>query len=182
MNRMNEHGSPRLRADADEGSPGVPSPSRRRFLNRVILAAGSLAGLVMAAPVIGFLLQPILRRPAEVWRKVGAVDDFTEGETAKVAFTDARARSWSGAVSRTGAWLQRVRGEEFIAYALDCTHLGCPVQWEPGAQLFMCPCHGGVYYKDGTVAGGPPPEPLNQYPVRVRDGQVEIGTMPLPIT
>jgi menaquinol-cytochrome c reductase iron-sulfur subunit len=38
----------------------------------------------------------------------------------------------------------------------------------------MCPCHGGVYYKDGSVAAGPPPRPLERYPVRVQDGQVEI--------
>ncbi|MDQ2900037.1 MAG: Rieske 2Fe-2S domain-containing protein, partial [Acidobacteriota bacterium] len=48
--------------------------------------------------------------------------------------------------------------------------------------LFMCPCHGGVYYKNGDVAAGPPPKPLTKYPVRVRDGLVEILTKPTPIT
>ena len=46
----------------------------------------------------------------------------------------------------------------------------------------MCPCHGGVFYKDGRVASGPPPQPLATYPVRVRDGRVEILTSPLPIS
>jgi menaquinol-cytochrome c reductase iron-sulfur subunit len=45
----------------------------------------------------------------------------------------------------------------------------------------MCPCHGGVYYEDGTVAVGPPPAPLARYPVRVRDGEVEIQTRPIVI-
>ena len=45
----------------------------------------------------------------------------------------------------------------------------------------MCPCHGGVYYKDGTVAAGPPPRPLTKYPVRVNGGRVEILTTPTPI-
>jgi menaquinol-cytochrome c reductase iron-sulfur subunit len=45
----------------------------------------------------------------------------------------------------------------------------------------MCPCHGGVYYQDGTVAAGPPPRPLPQYPVRLVDGKVEIRTDPIPI-
>jgi menaquinol-cytochrome c reductase iron-sulfur subunit len=49
------------------------------------------------------------------------------------------------------------------------------------AQLFLCPCHGGVYYADGTVSSGPPPKRLPTYPVRVRAGQVEIQTSPIPI-
>jgi menaquinol-cytochrome c reductase iron-sulfur subunit len=45
----------------------------------------------------------------------------------------------------------------------------------------MCPCHGGVFYKDGAVASGPPQKPLSEYPVRVENGQVEIRTSPVPI-
>jgi menaquinol-cytochrome c reductase iron-sulfur subunit len=45
----------------------------------------------------------------------------------------------------------------------------------------MCPCHGGVYYKDGAVAAGPPPHALFQYQVRIRNGKVEILTSALPI-
>ena len=70
----------------------------------------------------------------------------------------------------------------FVAYSIYCSHLGCPVDWLPDANLFLCPCHGGVYYKDGAVAAGPPPQPLTKYPVRITNGQVEIETSPIPIT
>ena len=79
------------------------------------------------------------------------------------------------------AWLRRVTEQSFIAFSVNCAHLGCPVQWRPQAQLFLCPCHGGVYYADGTVAAGPPPRPLFQYPVRVHDGLVEIQAQPMPL-
>jgi menaquinol-cytochrome c reductase iron-sulfur subunit len=46
----------------------------------------------------------------------------------------------------------------------------------------MCPCHGGVYYADGNVAGGPPPKPLNRYEVRIFNNEVQIKTAPIPIT
>jgi menaquinol-cytochrome c reductase iron-sulfur subunit len=49
------------------------------------------------------------------------------------------------------------------------------------ANLFMCPCHGGVYYSDGQVAAGPPPRPLTQYKVRIQNGEVEIQTRPIPV-
>jgi len=70
---------------------------------------------------------------------------------------------------------------EFEAFSVNCAHLGCPVRWLPDARLFMCPCHGGVYYEDGSVAAGPPPHGLTKYPVRVKDGRVEIRTDPIPI-
>jgi menaquinol-cytochrome c reductase iron-sulfur subunit len=60
--------------------------------------------------------------------------------------------------------------------------MGCPVRWLADAELFMCPCHGGIYYKDGTVAAGPPPKPLYRFAVRVVDGTVEIRSAPVPIT
>jgi len=189
MNRTTDGCAACLRArNAAAGEPGgggderVPSPERRRFLTRLAVALASLAALAAAAPVVGFVLQPVLRRTAEAWRKVGRVGDFAVGDTVLVVFADAGVRPWAGPTGRTGAWLRRVADRQFIAFALDCTHLGCPVRWEPGARLFMCPCHGGVYYQDGTVAGGPPPEPLRRYEVRVREDDVEIRTTPLPIT
>ena len=50
-----------------------------------------------------------------------------------------------------------------------------------GAELFMCPCHGGVFYKDGRVAAGPPQAPLSRYGVRVNKDDVEILAPPVPI-
>ena len=88
---------------------------------------------------------------------------------------------WAGVTGQTAAWLRREPNGEFVAFAVNCTHLGCPVRWIEAAQLFMCPCHGGVYNKDGTVAAGPPPRPLVRYGVRVHDGQVEILASPTPI-
>jgi menaquinol-cytochrome c reductase iron-sulfur subunit len=63
-----------------------------------------------------------------------------------------------------------------------CTHTGCPVQWVSSAKLFFCPCHGGAFHDDGSVAAGPPPRALDRHEVRVRNGVVEVRTrkMPLP--
>ena len=65
---------------------------------------------------------------------------------------------------------------------MNCAHLGCPVRWEEKPELFMCPCHGGVYYKDGSRAAGPPPRGLYTYPIRIVKNQVEIETQAIPIT
>ncbi len=152
---------------------------RRRFLSRVGIVAGAIAAALVAVPSGLFLIG--LRRTPRVWRNVGSVDDFQIGSTVEVAFEDPSPLPWSGVTARTAAWLRRVSGAEFVAFSVDCTHLGCPVRWLADAELFMCPCHGGVFYRDGRVASGPPPRPLTRYPVRVRRGIVEILASPLPI-
>jgi len=62
----------------------------------------------------------------------------------------------------------------FQVLAVNCAHLGCPVTWFPQSGLFMCPCHGGVYYADGSHASGPPPRGLFQCVWRVADDKLQV--------
>jgi menaquinol-cytochrome c reductase iron-sulfur subunit len=159
------------------------SVSRRRFLGRVSLALSGLAAAVVSVPIVAYLLSPLLQPQPDVWRDLGPVDTFTIGETVEVAFDEPSSLPWAGQTSRTAVWLRRTGQSNFTAYGLNCTHLGCPVNWRAGAELFLCPCHGGVYYADGSVAGGPPPRPLVSYSVRISAGQqVQVLTKPLQQT
>lgn len=169
---------------ADSAGPrSDPSvTTRRRWLSRLSIGVGTIAAGVAGVPILGFILAPFIRPKAEHWRVVGRVSDFPLNGTKEVTFEDPSPLAWAGQVARTAAWLRRESETEFVAFSIDCTHLGCPVRWMAEADLFMCPCHGGVYYENGDVAGGPPPHPLPRYPVRVRGDQVEIHTTPLPIT
>ena len=170
--------------ESPSNSPPTPDAAsvlaRRRFLSRISIALSTLAAAVVGVPVIGFLVSPLARKPPRVWRAVGAVDHFKVGETVSVNFDDASPLPWSGVTARTAAWLRRDGESGFTAFSVNCTHLGCPVRWFAEPKLFLCPCHGGVYNADGSVAAGPPPKPLGRYPVRVRGGQVEILTSPIP--
>ncbi|QDT64943.1 QcrA and Rieske domain-containing protein [Calycomorphotria hydatis] len=156
--------------------------ARRSFLTKLSIVFSSLIGLMMVLPGLGFILAPVFGRPPGKWRTVGNVDQFEVGSTVLVNFEDASPTPWAGVTAKTGAWLRRVDDSEFIAFSINCRHLGCPVRWVEAANLFMCPCHGGVYYQDGTVAGGPPPKPLKRLPVRVQKKKVQIETSPVPLT
>lgn len=155
---------------------------RRTFLERLSIGLAAVIGVVVAIPCVGFVLAPILGRPPRKWRSVGKVDEFAVGATVLVSIEDASPVPWAGTTAKSGAWVRRTDEGEFVAYSINCRHLGCPVRWVEGPRLFMCPCHGGVYYADGSVAGGPPPEPLARMSVRVVKGNVEIETAPQPLT
>ncbi|MDQ1405176.1 MAG: menaquinol-cytochrome c reductase iron-sulfur subunit, partial [Acidobacteriaceae bacterium] len=79
-----------------------------------------------------------------------------------------------GKTADTACWVRRVEGEQFQVFAINCAHLGCPVRWFPQSGLFMCPCHGGAYYQDGSRASGPPERGLFEYPYKVENGLVTI--------
>lgn len=155
---------------------------RRSFLMKISLAFGAFAAFAVGTPVLSALLAPLFNKKGQAWRHVGKLDDFQVGKTRIVTFENADPQPWAGTTARTAAWIRREQGDKLIAFSANCTHLGCPVRWEADAELFMCPCHGGVYYRDGTVAAGPPPKRLNQYQTRISNGNVEVMTAPIPLT
>jgi menaquinol-cytochrome c reductase iron-sulfur subunit len=162
-------------------SPPEPPPQRRRFLARLTIALSAVAAAVVTIPWIAIVFSPLRREDGGVWRAVALADEIPMGATIKVTFLDARPLPWAGFAAQSAAWLRRDGPNEFTAFSVYCTHVGCPVRWEEGAQLFMCPCHGGAFARDGTVAAGPPPAPLPRLEVRVRNGQVELRTLGVPV-
>jgi menaquinol-cytochrome c reductase iron-sulfur subunit len=156
------------------------SPERRRFLSALTLGIGAVAGTSLLVPWMGLFVTPLARTDPETWREVGPVGRFPIGETVRVTYRDPAPLPWAGFVARNAAWVRREGPEEFAAFTTYCTHVGCAVRWEEGAELFLCPCHGGAFYADGSVAAGPPPRPLDRYPIRVRDGIVEVRTVGMP--
>ena len=155
--------------------------TRRRFFEKVSIVLGGLCAAILGVPLVGFVIAPLFRKAPVKWLAIGQVDDFQIGKTVNVTLTDPSSLPWAGVTSRSAAWLRRVDEEQFIAFSVHCTHMGCPVRWLSDAQLFMCPCHGGVFYSDGTVAAGPPPAPLIRHQVRIAHGQVQIKAAPIPI-
>jgi menaquinol-cytochrome c reductase iron-sulfur subunit len=156
--------------------------NRRSFVIKLLTGASGFVTLLVSIPVIGALVAPVVRPIPPAWRKVGKVADFETGKTVMVKFRNSSPLPWSGQTSKTASWLRKISEHQFVAFSVNCTHLGCPVRWEADAELFLCPCHGGVYNKDGSRAAGPPPAGLTHYRVRLKNDNVEILASPIPIT
>ena len=162
-------------------APLALSPERRRFLTWLTGGLGGLAMILASVPVLGVVFGPLRRTSPQVWRAVARADDVGIGQTLKVTFFDPAPVPWAGFAAQSAAWLRREDDGSFVAFSIYCTHTGCPVRWDNGARLFLCPCHGGTFYSDGSIAGGPPPVPLDRHPVRLRDGNVELRTIGVPV-
>jgi len=155
-------------------------PSRRDFLFKLGLGLNVVAGAMVGIPVIGYALSSFKKSPPLKWITLGEVNAFTEGETQLATFENPYKRSWDGETANLPCYVRRIEGDKFQVFAINCAHLGCPVRWFSESKLFMCPCHGGVYYQDGSRASGPPPRGLFEYSYKVENGQlmVSVGVMP----
>src|SRR5262249_19063598 len=138
----------------------------------------AVAATVLGVPILGYFFGT-RKRPVQ-WVSLGLVNTFPLEETRLVTFDNPIRQPWDGVTAQTGVYVRNLgkddqRQDQFLVFAVNCAHLGCPVSWFPQSGLFMCPCHGGVYYANGERASGPPPRGLYHCVWRVsEDGQLEI--------
>ena len=157
--------------------------SRRALFTKIGLLLNGFAVTLLAVPLIGYLVSPILgsdRGQYKRWITLGDLNEFPEGQTRLATFRNPISSFADGNTDHIPCWVRRVQGEQFQVFAVNCAHLGCPVRWFPQSGLFMCPCHGGVYYQDGSRASGPPPRGLFEYAYKVENGKLLIETGQLP--
>jgi len=139
--------------------------TRRVFLFKLAVGLNAVVGAVLAVPLVGYLLAPALKKGSNTgsWIKIGEIGDFPVGETRLVDFKSPVATFDDGQTAKIPCWVRRISERQFQVFAINCAHLGCPVRWFAQSQLFLCPCHGGAYFQDGSRAAGPPERGLFQY-------------------
>ena len=159
--------------------------SRRGLFMKMGILFNGLVATALAVPIVRFLLSSVTSGRANrylSWVSLGNVSQFPEGETRLATFRNPYVTPTDGKTADTACWVRRIAADQFQVFAINCAHLGCPVRWFPQSNLFMCPCHGGAYYQDGSRASGPPERGLFQYQYKIQDGLVSIqaGELPTP--
>lgn len=160
-------------------------PTRRGIFMGIGMLLNFAAGLAIGIPVLRYLFSPKIRerRPGyDSWVALGGVSSFPIGETRFATFRNPVETPTDGDTAKVSCWVRNVDGQKFQIFAINCAHLGCPVRWFPQSNLFMCPCHGGAYYADGSRASGPPERGLFEYRYKIEGGTlyIEAGQMPTP--
>src|SRR6266704_4032927 len=157
--------------------------SRRQMFMKIATLFNGVVGVLLAIPIVRYLLSPVTRAGKsghESWLSLGSIDQFPSGETRLATYRNPVAQGSDGETADIPCWVRHVDDSKFQVFAINCAHLGCPVRWFPQSGLFMCPCHGGAYYADGSRASGPPERGLFTYETKLIDGalQIDAGQMP----
>ena len=164
---------------------GPEQINRRELFVKLGLLFNGVVGALLGVPIVRYLLSPVTRGTEgryESWLSLGTLDQYPAGETRLATYRNPVVTVTDGDTANVACWVRRIDNDRFQVFAINCAHLGCPVRWFPQSSLFMCPCHGGVYYADGARASGPPERGLFEYSHRVERGELRIraGQMPTP--
>jgi len=135
--------------------------SRRSMLNLAIGSTGLVSAALLGIPLGFYLASSTGQRSLDGDLFVGRLDQ----------------------IPINGARTQFVEGDEVIfvrrsetevlGFSATCTHSDtCLVDWDAERRQLVCPCHRGIFDIRGNVVSGPPPRPLRQRVVVIRDGKL----------
>jgi menaquinol-cytochrome c reductase iron-sulfur subunit len=155
---------------------GVQGPSRRQFhFTAFIYGIWGLITAALAVPAAVYLLVPPRGGQKEEWTEVGDIGQLAMNAPEEMVFRRRRRDGWKTITEKTTAWVSRVSENEVIAFAPQCTHLGCAYHWNDGKKNFICPCHTSAFAPDGRVLTGPAPRALDRYTVKVEGTKLFVG-------
>lgn len=160
MERQNRVPDPATRVDPLQ----TPIPRRRvlLFLGAGILATGTGLGAILEA------CGPVA--PVKVTLQVNP-STLPPGVPTAVPFSMTNA---SGASVQSSLWMLKNADGSLTAYDPRCTHALCAYRWVAADNMFKCNCHAGEFALDGSVISGPPPRPLNKFPLTDQGGVVTV--------
>lgn len=140
------------------------------------MAAGALM------PMVRFAVDPVLKGGADTGFIATKMKESDVTETPeRVSFTVEQVDAWYESEETRIAWVFKDDKGEIVALSPVCKHLGCTVDWNSdknNPNKFFCPCHLGLYEKNGAnVPGTPPLGPLDMYEVKVEKGIIKLGAV-----
>lgn len=145
-----------------KGEVSAGEINRRTFLNGIAATALGIAAAGAGAVTIRYLSPNVLFEPPTNF-SIGSPDSYPIDSVTYLAEQE--------------VYIVRTAGG-MIAESAICTHLGCITQWKPELGMIACPCHGSRFNKDGIVAHGPAPRPLQHFALRVLpDGNLQVDKL-----
>jgi menaquinol-cytochrome c reductase iron-sulfur subunit len=187
------YSGPRVHDPEPEHTPDAKEITRTKFLTGVAVATGGVMTAAILVPVIGFAVAPTLTGEDYRWVDIGPLTDAQLGVVTSLAVSGpdpeadrrvfVRIKEKNGVRERLGkqtsdpVTLEELQPDDFELIAIwnRCAHLGCPVSYSRGGDVYSCPCHGGAYDSRGLVTAGPPPRPLDRMDIKLVNGDQDVS-------
>ncbi|HME05843.1 MAG TPA: ubiquinol-cytochrome c reductase iron-sulfur subunit [Bryobacteraceae bacterium] len=151
--------------------------TRRNFSAAAIHGIWALMVASLGIPALAYLLMPAKIRRKNDWVEAGDVTRLIPQVPLEVAFRRNRVDGWRVISEKSTAWVVKFPNGVLVAYAPQCTHLGCAYHWDQRKTEFICPCHNSVFSLDGKVQAGPAPRPLDRYQIKVEGKKLLLGPL-----
>src|SRR5579884_1794123 len=155
--------------------PAPPRSTRRKFYMTLIYGIHTIIGLMLAIPAIAYLFFPPRTKKAAQWVDAADLAQIPVNSPQEVSFTVNRIDGWKVNSVKTTAWVVKTADDRAVAFAPQCTHLGCAYHWDEVNKDFLCPCHTSTFAIDGRVTSGPAPRPLERYAVKIEGTKLLLG-------
>ena len=165
-----------------EGEHTATPTTRRSFSVVAIHAIWASIVAALSIPAAFYLLIPARIRRKNDWVEAGDVAQLTPDSPVEVAFRRNRVDGWRVISEKSTAWVVKLPNNEVVAYAPQCTHLGCAYHWDQNKTRFVCPCHNSVFSVDGKVQSGPAPRPLDRFRTKIEGNKLLLGDVQQPST
>lgn len=139
------------------------SKTRRRFIKSLLGIGLSGFFISFIYPIVSYLKPPEQKEIDVSSVSAGKLNDF---------------ESDSGKIIRFGnqpVLVVKTQAGDVKAFSATCTHLDCTVQYKKEMGVIWCACHNGKYDLTGRNISGPPPRPLDVYPVNIKGEEIIIS-------
>jgi len=154
---------------------GTDNGDRRSFFLTVIYGLWAAMAAALSIPAAVYLLLPPKLRREQDWAEAGDIAKMAPNSPVEMVFRRNRVDGWRLLSEKSTAWAVKLDSGQVVAFAPQCTHLGCAYHWDDPKKEFLYPCHTSVFSIDGKVVSGPAPRPLDRFESKVQNNKLLLG-------
>ena len=173
---MNPNTSDSMELNSPQPATQV-TPTRRTFYLEAIYGLQAIIGATLAAIAGVYLLFPPKAKKEAEWVDAADFNKLPLNAAEEIVFRRNRVDGWKVNSEKATAWVVKRSNSEAVAFAPQCTHLGCAYHWDDANHNFLCPCHTSTFGIDGKVLSGPAPRALDRYSVKIEGSKLMIGPL-----
>ena len=149
--------------------------TRRDFMAISTWGITGFITLGLGIPAAIYVISPTRKSDEDQdWIRLGSISKVELNTPTLFKTTVKQQTGWIVNEQEIAVYVLTENGRDFVAMSNVCTHLGCRVRWISEQEQFFCPCHNAAFDKNGDVANGPPPRPMDRYETKIEDDQIFI--------